>query len=159
MSTHATIAYTNGAQCSAIYLHADGDLSFAGATLLHNYNSKERAGALVALGNLSILKERIAPNAKEHHSFDNKVPDVTVAYCRDRGEPLSIQHFADTLLSNPKSFFMRLAEMSGSNYVYVFDEQRNMWLAGAAFSFTAREREAFPDAKLKTLYPLRMWFE
>ena len=58
MSTHATIAYTNGAQCSAIYLHADGDLSFAGATLLHNYNSKERAGALVALGNLSILKER-----------------------------------------------------------------------------------------------------
>lgn len=159
MSTHATIAYTDGARCSAIYLHADGSLSYAGAMLLQNYNTKELAGALVALGDLSMLKKRLAPSKGEPHSFENKAKDVTVAYCRDRDELLNIRHYADTAISNARSFFMRLAEMSGANYVYLFDEQKNQWLAGAAFKFTDREKEAFPAAELKTFYPLKTWFE
>lgn len=159
MSTHAAIAYTDGVHCSAIYLHSDGYLSYAGAMLLQSYNTKEKAKALIALGDLSLLKERLAPNAGERHSFDQKAPDITVAYCRDRGEPLHVQHYENTSFPNTEAFFTQLADMADSNYVYLFDERQNQWLAGAAFKFTNREQEAFPAAKPRTFYSLKTWFE
>lgn len=62
MSTHATIAVTDGTKCRAIYLHWDGYLSGAGAILHDYYDTKEKARQLIQLGGLSVLKELVAPN-------------------------------------------------------------------------------------------------
>jgi hypothetical protein len=50
-----------------INLHTDGSLQWAGKTLVNHYNSQEKAEALVALGNLSLLR----PELGERHSFDD----------------------------------------------------------------------------------------
>ena len=53
---------------------------------MEHYNSQELAEGIVALGNISSLNERLAPNEGEEHSFENPNYDITVAYHRDRGE-------------------------------------------------------------------------
>ncbi len=67
-----------------IYCHHDGYLEHVGLTLYNHYNSQERADALMALGDLSSLRERC--DKPEGHSFTNPVEGCTVAYGRDRGE-------------------------------------------------------------------------
>ena len=87
MSTNSTIAvvHTNGT-ISQIYVHWDGYVEAAGKCLFENYATLEKVEALVALGNLSNLEARLAPDANEAHSFDDGADNVCVAYERDRGE-------------------------------------------------------------------------
>jgi hypothetical protein len=87
MSTNSTIAvvHANGT-VSQIYVHWDGHVDTAGKCLIENYNTLEQAEALVALGNLSELYARLAPDANEAHSFERGADGVCVAYARDRGE-------------------------------------------------------------------------
>lgn len=85
MSTHASIAILNeDGTINASYLHFDGYISWAGKTLKEFYNTRELAGKLIALGNLSTLQPIL--ETSEEHSFEDPHPGVTVAYCRDRGE-------------------------------------------------------------------------
>ena len=69
-----------------IYCHHDGYPEGVGAVLINYYNDCEKVEKLLALGDLSSLNERLAPNENEEHSFDNPADDVCVAYHRDRGE-------------------------------------------------------------------------
>ena len=70
------------------YCHSDGYLSHNGRILQNHYNSQDQADALSALSDLSFLDERIAPASDEQHSYDKPVKGITIAYHRDRGEPL-----------------------------------------------------------------------
>ena len=73
----------------SIYCHWDGYPEGVGATLQEHYTNPEKVAALIALGDISILSENVAPRGgqeRSQHSFQNPADGVTVAYHRDRGE-------------------------------------------------------------------------
>lgn len=157
MSTHATIAITDGTKCRAIYLHWDGYLTWAGAILHDYYGTKEKAKQLIELGGLSALKELIAPNPGMAHTFDAPNELVTVAYHRDRNEPLEINELSDLSVSGDKEFIQRLADISDAQYVYLFDEKTEQWLVGKTSDFMDTEQRDCPEAKPFIWYPLSRW--
>ncbi len=71
---------------TSIYCHFDGYPSYIGRLLQTTYNTEEDAREIVSLGNLSSLDERLHPASDSPHSFHQRVPGVTVAYGRDRGD-------------------------------------------------------------------------
>jgi hypothetical protein len=71
-----------------IYCHFDGYPSNMIPLLRGHYNTIEKVRELMALGNLSILAERVKPEPGESHSYERPASGVTIAYYRDRGEPL-----------------------------------------------------------------------
>ena len=86
MATRSTIAVKLAdGSVRQVYAHWDGYLDHNGRILQKHYNTQERAEALVALGDISSLRENIEPT-DGIHDFDNPQPDVTVYYGRDRGE-------------------------------------------------------------------------
>lgn len=98
MSTKSTITISSNKEYNdfgykTIYCHFDGYPSGVGAMLLKHYDTQEKVEDLIALGSLSYLRERITSTADETHSFKNPINDVTVAYHRDRGEPLVISQY------------------------------------------------------------------
>lgn len=89
MSTRSFISVEqDDGSYKGVYCHSDGYLTYNGAMLLDHYNSREKADALIALGDLSLLCEKLYPDPDKPHGFDydKRQPDVTVAYARDRGE-------------------------------------------------------------------------
>jgi len=80
--------------------------------LLDHYNSREKADALIALGDLSLLCEKLYPDPDKPHGFDydKRQPDVTVAYARDRGEKLY----------EARTITLESALDSWGEYMYVF---------------------------------------
>ena len=70
----------------AIMLYNDDRRSPAHVILSGWYNSQKQAEELLALGHLSRLGEKIAPEFGEHHSFDKPQPNTVIAYHRDRGD-------------------------------------------------------------------------
>lgn len=70
----------------SIYCHWDGYPSYNGRILLESYTNREKVEGLIALGDISVLGKELAPGEGVEHSFDNRSPDVTVAYSRDRGD-------------------------------------------------------------------------
>lgn len=154
MSTNATIAITDGKSCKAVYLHWDGYIAWAGAVLHDGYNTREKAEALIALGSISSLGEKIAPEPGEERSFE-----VTVAYCRDRGEEMELHVFGDLSPSGDKAFIERLSQVSGGNYVYLFDSRTEQWSVGAVHGFLKSEKDDFPEVEPGVFYPLKKWFE
>ena len=90
MATRSTIGIENGdGTTTYIYCHWDGYLDYTGRMLIEHYNTKERVEALIALGDLSYLNEKISPDPNIEHSFDKPQKAVCVAYHRDRGEKFS----------------------------------------------------------------------
>lgn len=86
MGTRSAIIVKVGKGYKGIYCHWDGYPSHVGRILHEHYNTQDKANALVALGDLSSLKENIAPPVGFTHTFDKPIDNVTVAYGRDRGE-------------------------------------------------------------------------
>lgn len=89
--------------------------------LLEHYNSEEKAKALVELGDVSVVKEKLAPAEGTIHSFDydKRQEGVSVFYGRDRGEdweaikPITIQN---TVFDEH------------SYYNYLYDVEEGRWL-------------------------------
>jgi len=101
MATRSTIAVEQeDGTVKAVYCHFDGYLEGVGAKLKAYYNTLERANALVALGSISCLREKL--EGTENHTFDTPEENVTIAYHRDRGEKLthynsrSISHWTNS---------------------------------------------------------------
>lgn len=116
MGTHAVIAVRNKKGITAIGVNSDGGVNHTGVILAGWYNTPEKVKALIALGHLSQLNERIAPNKNEEHSWAKPAKGVTIASHRDRGEPLRIL-----------GTFEQKKELTGfAEYVYLFDNGR--WL-------------------------------
>ena len=91
MSTNAAIglAMPDGT-IKAVYLHWDGYITDGGAgeTLSAHYKDRTKVEKLIALGFLSSLGAEVDPDPATPHSWSNPQPGVTVAYHRDRKEPL-----------------------------------------------------------------------
>src|SRR5208283_537553 len=124
MSTHSRIAISlqddKGSEYfKYIYCHWDGYLSGVGETLLHHYNSKEKALALIELGNLSALYESI--ECPEGHTFDNRIKGYTIAYGRDRQEDKQQARKADSLRG------CLTAEGRDWEYFYLWDSLTEKW--------------------------------
>lgn len=121
MSTNAFIGIRENKSITYIYNHSDGYLEYLGRMLLEHYNSEEKAKALVELGDVSILKEKLAPAEGTVHNFDydKRQEGVSVFYGRDRGEeweyikPVTIQNTV-------------FDEYSYYNYLY--DVEEGHWL-------------------------------
>ena len=94
MATRSNIAYrTPEGTIRSVYCHWDGYPAHNGEMLRRHYKDQSKIEALVQLGSLSSLNERIAPKGK--HNFDKAEDGVVVAYARDRGEQLVISEYAD----------------------------------------------------------------
>lgn len=124
MSTRSRIGILHAdGTTETIYCHSDGYPEHQMPILTGHYETAEKVGALLALGDLSILKERIAPAEDESHgfAFDERAKDVTVAYHRDRGEPLqSAQHHSSIHALKDSEWDIE--------WFYLFDEEKTAWL-------------------------------
>lgn len=102
MGTPAVIAIKDGEHVTWSSVNYDGYIGHTGRMLVEHYNDAERAKALIALGDLSVLDKSI--ECPEGHSFNKKVPGYTVAYGRDRGEtgtePLTTKSWLMFLIAN-----------------------------------------------------------
>jgi hypothetical protein len=109
MSTNSLIGKRIGNEVKYIYCHWDGHYSTNGKILLKYYMDEAKVDQLIALGDISALAEKVAPDGE--HSFSKPENDVVIAYHRDRGDELNIS-------IDPISIFKRINDVS---YIYLFD--------------------------------------
>jgi hypothetical protein len=93
MGTRSTIAIENAdGTVTGIYCHWDGYLSHNGRILQESYTDEAKVRELIALGDISSLREEIGqrhPFDTYHLKEEEKDPrweNWTTAYMRDRGE-------------------------------------------------------------------------
>lgn len=121
MSTRsAIIMKTHDGSYVGIYCHYDGYEDGVGQTLLDHYGgdpktAADKVAALIALGDVSSLRERVAPVAS-HHSYASPEDGTTVAYHRDRGE--AWEQVAPTTGATAEEVASQLGH---NGYVYVFE--------------------------------------
>ena len=70
----------------SVYCHSDGYIEYNGFILHTHYQDPEKVKELIALGDLSVLGERVHPTGPHGFNYDRREKGVTVAYGRDRGE-------------------------------------------------------------------------
>ena len=105
--------------------------------LLEHYNTPELATALVDLGSLSMVRERLAPDEGETHRFDTPVRHgpkggITTAYHRDRGDDLEIDSIVvDTpvALKNAEALFLNILKEENITYCYLYNVADKLWYA------------------------------
>lgn len=118
MSTRSLIGIVEpDGSVNAIYCHYDGYVEYVGKVLNHCYSSECMSRKLLALGDISSLGERVAPNPGEKHSFEEPAEDVTVAYHRDRGEKLHPPHEFDSKEQMAKNAYDRFC----AEFCYVWE--------------------------------------
>lgn len=118
MSTNASIAVEHkDGSVSVVYLHHDGSVNWAGKTLLGHYNSLELAEQLVALGDMSVLGERIEPIGE--HTFANPESGTTVYYNRDRDEDTVMFHY-DSIED-----YIRYNDQEKYNYIFTEGDDKS----------------------------------
>jgi hypothetical protein len=112
MGTRSTIARQNeDGSFDSIYCHCDGYPEHNGNLLLNHYQDRANVNALMALGNLSSLGEKIG----SQHNFDLPPRNECNAYGRDRHElDTGAQHFPDV-----GSFILMLSE-SWTEWLYIY---------------------------------------
>lgn len=108
---------------SLIYLHWDGHLSHAGKILEQYYNSYDMAEKLIHMGGLSSIEKNLYPNPSKPHTFTNPQDDVTVAYTRDRGDKIEIDHEVH-LSDKAMIHFMSQHDVE---YLYLFKDNHWHW--------------------------------
>lgn len=97
-----------------IYCHYDGYLSYNGKVLREHYADPAKVSALIELGEISVLRERVEPVGP--HSFCDREEGVTVAYHRDRGE--------DYLVIRDRTAEAVADRIGHDGHVYVFEDGR-----------------------------------
>ena len=116
MSTRSEICIVDkNGKVRGIYCHFDGYLSGVGKTLKNYYKDEKTVNKLIDLGAISSLGKKIDPDPSKKHDFDNKQKDVTLAYHRDRGEPICIDE-----ASNLNKFIKDLISSPIIEYLYIF---------------------------------------
>lgn len=119
MSTESIIAIRDfgGDRVEYVTCHYGGGREL-GRILVENYGSVDLAEGLVNLGDLSGVGH-LGIDAPEGHTWAKPVEGYTVAYHRDRGEPLKIRRAkqADDLLRN-----------DNVRWVFLFDCEEDKWV-------------------------------
>ena len=122
MSTRSRIGILNpDGSTRTIYCHSDGYPEHQLPILTQHYSSIEKVEELLNLGDISSLGERIAPNLEEKHTFKNRAKGVTVAYHRDRGEPMTAALRYENIHALKKSDW-------SIDWFYLFDAKKGEWL-------------------------------
>lgn len=148
MSTPANIAIQkDDGNYDIIYVHNDGMPEHLGHTLLNHYNTIEKAAALVALGDLSAVHEKLEPTPGSGHSFDNPEENVTVAYHRDRQEELNI----DTISKKETIEDTISSLMLCGYYVYVW--RKGEWYYAGCNELTGEPHSRFTKLSKKLRHP------
>lgn len=117
MATRSLLAKKEGRQYKTIYCHWDGYLDYNGAILVEHYNTPEKVSELISLGDLSALRERLAPAEGEKHSFDSPQADICIFYGRDRGET-----GVEAKTYKSRKALYEAARDCWAAYIYVFDK-------------------------------------
>ena len=132
MGTRSAIGIKNSdGSVTAIYCHWDGYPSYNGRILNDHYTDEAKVRELVALGDISSLKEEIGeqhPFDTYHLKEDEKDPrweGWTTAYGRDRGETgIESRDF----VSNA-DYFNRFG--AGAEYYYLFEN--DVWMVQPSY--------------------------
>jgi hypothetical protein len=104
MATRSRIAIEQAdGTVKSIYCHWDGYPKGNGRTLVEHYGDRAKVESLIALGDISVLGERVEPTDPKLHGFNRPEEGTTVAYHRDREEEFrrprvdrSLQDFMDS---------------------------------------------------------------
>jgi len=136
MGTRSRIAVMHGDVVKSVYCHWDGYLSYNGKLLQEHYDST-KANQLVALGDISSLKEEIGEKHAFSHfdtemkqeEYDALYGNMTTFYGRDRGE-------AGTEWKVAHSFAEFLEQVGGCCGEYYYIMKDGVWYCG-----TLHERE------------------
>jgi hypothetical protein len=104
MATRSRIAIEQAdGTVKSVYCHWDGYPKGNGQTLVNHYGDRAKVEALISLGDISVLGERVEPTDPKLHSFNRPEEGTTVAYHRDREEKFqrprvdkSLQAFVDS---------------------------------------------------------------
>ena len=115
MATRSWICKTYGEPVKYIYCHWDGYPNGVGKTLREHYDDKDLVDKLLALGDISSLREKLEPDKDKPHTWENPQEDVTVAYHRDRGERMREASTASDLVE-----LLEKAVDSDAEYVYIY---------------------------------------
>ena len=113
MASRAFIINADKDPIQGIYLHHEGSLNFAGVTLYNNYKNRAKVNELIALGDLSVLRDNIGTKTQ----YRNPAPNQCVAYHRDAEEDLEISKFTD----------MAEVEELSKMYSYVYIWKNKQW--------------------------------
>lgn len=98
MATRSMIATKSAEGYTAIYCHFDGCPKHQLPILTEYYDTQEKVEALIALGDISSLGRKVAPEG-EQHSFYNPEADTCVAYYRDR-DRATVNDVIESILDN-----------------------------------------------------------
>lgn len=125
MGTRAFIAKKTPSGYKAIYSHSDGYPTYVGRILQQHYTSSSKVDKLIALGDISMLREDVG----QKHDLEKAYRDIqyhetinkkgwTSAFHRDRGDPISevgtkTYHTYDELRQSAKE--------SDAIFLYVFE--------------------------------------
>ena len=128
MGTRSRIGVMHGDNLKSVYCHWDGYLDHNGRILLNHYDSS-KANFLVALGDLSSLREEIG----EKHDFDDRDYEGCNFYGRDRGETgteFKVAHTFDE--------FYDQVDACGGEWYYVMRD--GVWYVGNTYSVSYRKQ-------------------
>lgn len=116
MSTTSAIGIkTDDGTVRAVGCHWDGYPEGVGRVLTEFYGDRAKVGELLALGQLSELAEKTAPEPGTPHSWQEPRPGVTVAYHRDRGDPL----IPAEVFGSPGAYAAEAGERLGAVCIYL----------------------------------------
>ena len=130
MGTRSRIGVMHGDNCKSVYCHWDGYLDHNGRILLEHYDSS-KANHLVALGDLSSLRDNVFVPEGVEHSFEKAADDICVFYGRDRGEKNTEWKTDDTFEK-----FMERADGCGAEYYYIMRD--GVWYVGTTYESDAK---------------------
>lgn len=142
MGTRSYIAKEVGEdKYKAVYCLFDGYPAHHGRILVQYYDTPEKVDALLALGGLSALGEKIAPDADFVPTEEQRFQEnTTVAYARDFGEPFIPAEYFNLaqLVDNGEKLF--------ADHLYVFTKD-NAWkyLHLLGRSKTLQDLKSHPD--------------
>ena len=123
MSTRSAIAIMDDdGKIRSVYAHWDGYLDHNGAILEKHYQDRKKIEALLALGSIILLAERVAPRESETHTFDKPVNGVVVAYHRDRND---VYHAPD-VWEDEEDFVKNVERAYWAEFVYLWKGGRWM---------------------------------
>lgn len=103
------------------YCHFDGYPEHHLPILNEYYDTHEKVQELLALGRISVLAPRVAPNPDENHSFVHPVKGIVIAYHRDRGEEL------ETCTARSRKEFEEYVKKN-VDFGYLFEESTGNWI-------------------------------
>ena len=119
MSTRAAIGMRlPDGTIKAVYCHNDGYPDWTGAILGGWYKTPEQVRQLLDLGSLSILGPKLAPPRGTSHTFSAPQKDVTIAYHRDRSDPLE----PGEIFATVEEYEAKAPDAFWASYLYLFED-------------------------------------